>query len=109
MSLSIKCTLIDIYFVCWRIKESDFTLRKSLSPSNAKRETISSPRRWSLGLVELILNAALVCKRSSVRWFLLEKEGYFPTHFDYPLVLFSKVCVKYIESFDLLYATSRVG
>ena len=54
--------------------------------------------------VELIFNVALICKRSPVRWFLLEKEGYFPTHFDYPLVLFSKVCVKYIESCDLLYA-----
>ena len=59
-------------------------------------------RCTSGSVVELIFNAALVCKRSSVRWFLLEKEGYFPTHFDYPLVLLSKVCVRYIESFDLL-------
>ena len=43
--------------------------------------------------VELIFNVALICKRSPVRWFLLEKEGYFPTHFDYPLVLFQEVCV----------------
>ena len=44
-----------------------------------------------------------------MRWFLLEKEGYFPNHFDYPLVFFSKVCFEYIESFELLYVELAEG